>query len=88
MVRDDRTLNKPKSIAGRITKGIGKVTYLVQIPELDREYKRHVNQIRKLTNHCHQTRCSLPINTHASNLPPTTSSCSDRPKRNINKTTG
>ncbi|GJQ87899.1 hypothetical protein Trydic_g1166 [Trypoxylus dichotomus] len=48
MVRDYRTLNKPKWIAGDISKRIGKVTYLVQIPELDRKWKRHVNQIRKL----------------------------------------
>ncbi|GJQ84977.1 hypothetical protein Trydic_g577 [Trypoxylus dichotomus] len=81
MVRDYRTLNKPKWIAGKIAKRVGKVTYLIQIPELNRVWKHHVNQIRKLSNESHQMRCSLPINTHAANLVPTTSS-SDSPKPN------
>lgn len=45
-VRDYR-FSKPSWIVAKITKRIGKCTYIVVVPELQTTWKRHTNQIRK-----------------------------------------
>lgn len=45
--KDYRVINKTSWIKGIITKRIGKVTYLIKIPETDKIWKRHSNQILK-----------------------------------------
>ncbi|KAK9700487.1 hypothetical protein QE152_g31190 [Popillia japonica] len=47
IVKDYRQNNKSTWILGILKKIIGKCTYIVNIPELNREWKRHTNQIRK-----------------------------------------
>ncbi|KAK9687512.1 hypothetical protein QE152_g36201 [Popillia japonica] len=47
IVKDYRQTNKSTWILGIIKKIIGKCTYIVNMLELNREWKRHTNQIRK-----------------------------------------
>ncbi|XP_044747447.1 uncharacterized protein K02A2.6-like [Coccinella septempunctata] len=47
LVKDYRDQNKPTWIKGIIQKKIGRVTFLVYIPELEKNWKRHANQLKK-----------------------------------------
>ena len=47
LVKDYREINKFTWIPGFIEKIIGKCTYIVKIPELNKSWKRHTNQIQK-----------------------------------------
>ncbi|XP_071054976.1 uncharacterized protein [Onthophagus taurus] len=49
LVKNYAIVNKPDFIKGKIVKVIGNRTYLVEIPELQKKWKRHTNQIRKFT---------------------------------------
>lgn len=49
LVKYYRTPNKVSWIKGRITKRIGKYTYLVKVARVQKTWKRHSNQIRKLS---------------------------------------
>lgn len=47
LVKDYRNVNHPSYIRGKIVKVIGKRTYLVEISDLQKTWKRHCNQIKK-----------------------------------------
>ncbi|KAK9887056.1 hypothetical protein WA026_019981 [Henosepilachna vigintioctopunctata] len=47
LARDYRNPNRPSWIKGTIQNKIGKVTYIVNIPELEKTWKRHANQLKR-----------------------------------------
>ncbi|XP_050298567.1 uncharacterized protein K02A2.6-like [Anthonomus grandis grandis] len=49
LVKNYKIVDKPTFIKGVISKKLGKRTYLVRIPDLDRNWKRHCNQVKKYT---------------------------------------
>ena len=57
LVKSYKYVNAPTFVKGKITKKMGTRTYLVEVPELQKTWKRHANQIKKHTLH---ESCSIP----------------------------
>ncbi|KAK9883636.1 hypothetical protein WA026_001808 [Henosepilachna vigintioctopunctata] len=80
LARDYRNPNRPSWIKVTIQKKIGKVTYIVNIRELEKTRKRHANQLKR----------SLPDISHPNHIildDKVSTDCSSdkisRPKRNV-----
>lgn len=50
LVKDYRNVNHPTYIKGKIVKIIGKRSYLVEVTDLNKTWKRHLNQIKKFSS--------------------------------------
>lgn len=63
LVKDYRVMNRTNWVKGIVRKVIGKCTYLVEICDINKTWKRHANQIKKtLPLQIHEENVAIPTN--------------------------